>query len=473
MVTVMQNYYLAVDIGASGGRHILGSLDNGKLQLEEIYRFENGLIEKDGYLCWDLNRLFQEILNGLKKCKTAGKIPVSMGVDTWGVDFVLLDSEDKVLGPTVGYRDKRTAGMDEEVYKVIKEEELYHRTGIQKQIFNTIYQLTAVKTQRPDILQKAEALLMIPDYFHFLLTGKKAQEYTNATTGQLVNPVTKDWDYALLDKLGIKKEIFQKISLPKTSLGNLRREIQEEVGFDCKIVLPATHDTGSAVLAVPASDDDYLYISSGTWSLIGIERMEADCREESRIANFTNEGGYDYRFRYLKNIMGLWMIQSVRHELEDKYSFAELCAMAEKSSSFPSIVDVNAQEFLAPANMTQAIKDYLKESGQKVPETVGELAACIYNSLAASYSSAVKEIEALTGRSFKRIHIVGGGSNADYLNQLTADYTSKDVCAGPSEATALGNILAQMLKAEVFEDIIEARKCVYDSFGVRVFNSSI
>ncbi len=473
MVTVMQNYYLAVDIGASGGRHILGSLDNGKLQLEEIYRFENGLIEKDGYLCWDLNRLFQEILNGLKKCKTAGKIPVSMGIDTWGVDFVLLDSEDKVLGPTVGYRDKRTAGMDEEVYKVIKEEELYHRTGIQKQIFNTIYQLTAVKTQRPDILQKAEALLMIPDYFHFLLTGKKAQEYTNATTGQLVNPVTKDWDYALLDKLGIKKEIFQKISLPKTSLGNLRREIQEEVGFDCEIVLPATHDTGSAVLAVPASDDDYLYISSGTWSLIGIERMEADCREESRIANFTNEGGYDYRFRYLKNIMGLWMIQSVRHELEDKYSFAELCAMAEKSSSFPSTVDVNAQEFLAPANMTQAIRDYLKESGQKVPETVGELAACIYNSLAASYSSAVKEIEALTGRSFKRIHIVGGGSNADYLNQLTADYTSKDVCAGPSEATALGNILAQMLKAEVFEDIIEARKCVYDSFGVRVFNSSI
>lgn len=473
MVTVMQNYYLAVDIGASGGRHILGSLDNGKLQLEEIYRFENGLIEKDGYLCWDLNRLFQEILNGLKKCKTAGKIPVSMGVDTWGVDFVLLDSEDKVLGPTVGYRDKRTAGMDEEVYKVIKEEELYHRTGIQKQIFNTIYQLTAVKTQRPEILQKAEALLMIPDYFHFLLTGKKAQEYTNATTGQLVNPVTKDWDYALLDKLGIKKEIFQKISLPKTSLGNLRREIQEEVGFDCEIVLPATHDTGSAVLAVPASDDDYLYISSGTWSLIGIERMEADCREESRIANFTNEGGYDYRFRYLKNIMGLWMIQSVRHELEDKYSFAELCAMAEKSSSFPSIVDVNAQEFLAPANMTQAIRDYLIESGQKVPETVGELAACIYNSLAASYSSAVKEIEALTGRSFKRIHIVGGGSNADYLNQLTADYTSKDVCAGPSEATALGNILAQMLKAEVFEDIIEARKCVYDSFGVRVFNSSI
>ncbi len=473
MVTVMQNYYLAVDIGASGGRHILGSLDNGKLQLEEIYRFENGLIEKDGYLCWDLDRLFQEILNGLKKCKIAGKIPVSMGVDTWGVDFVLLDSEDKVLGPTVGYRDKRTAGMDEVVYKVMKEEQLYQRTGIQKQIFNTIYQLTAVKTQRPEILQKAEALLMIPDYFHFLLTGKKAQEYTNATTGQLVNPVTKDWDYALLDKLGIKKEIFQKISLPKTSLGKLRREIQEEVGFDCEIVLPATHDTGSAVLAVPASDDDYLYISSGTWSLIGIERMEADCREESRLANFTNEGGYDYRFRYLKNIMGLWMIQSVRHELEDKYSFAELCAMASKSSSFPSTVDVNAQVFLAPDNMTQAIKDYLKEAGQKVPETIGELAACIYNSLAASYGSAVKEIETLTGRSFKRIHIVGGGSNADYLNQLTADYTGKDVCAGPSEATALGNILAQMLKADVFEDIIEARKCVYDSFGVRVFHSRI
>lgn len=467
----MKNYYLAVDIGASGGRHILGSLDNGKLCLEEIYRFENGLREAEGHLCWDLKSLFREILEGMKKCREAGKIPVSMGIDTWGVDFVLMDGEDKVLGPTVGYRDKRTDGMDEEVYKIIEEKQLYGRTGIQKQIFNTIYQLMAVKTKEPGLLERAESLLMIPDYFHYLLTGKKVQEYTNGTTTQLVNPLTKDWDYALLDRLGIKKEIFQKISLPGTSLGGLREEISKELGFDCEVVLPATHDTGSAVLAVPASDDDYLYISSGTWSLMGIERMEADCREESRLANFTNEGGYGYRFRYLKNIMGLWMIQSVRHELEDKYSFAELCQMAEDCSSFPSLVDVNSQVFLAPENMSRAIGDYLERTGQRVPESVGELAACVYNSLAKCYEEAVREIEGLTGRTFKRIHIVGGGSNADYLNQLTADYTGKEVCAGPGEATALGNILAQMLKYGGFAGITEARNCVYDSFGVRVFRS--
>ncbi len=467
----MQNYYLAVDIGASGGRHILGSIHNGKLQLEEIYRFENGLTEENGHLCWNLEVLFLEIQKGMKKCKEAGKIPTSMGVDTWGVDFVLLDKEDKVLGAAVGYRDKRTDGMDAEVYGIIGEKELYSRTGIQKQIFNTIYQLMAVERTEPDILQRAESLLMIPDYFHFLLTGRKVQEYTNATTTQLVNPITKDWDYALLDKLGIKNEIFQKITMPGTSLGYLSREISREVGFDCEVVLPGTHDTASAVLAVPACDDDYVYISSGTWSLMGIERMEADCREESRLANFTNEGGYAYRFRYLKNIMGLWMIQSVRHELDEQYSFAELCSMAEKSSSFSSLVDVNDRVFLSPENMSRAIKDYLEGTGQKTPESVGELAACVYNSLAKCYGEAVEEIERLTGRTFKRIHIVGGGSNADYLNQLTADYTGKEVCAGPGEATALGNILAQMLKAGNFTSMTEARNCVYDSFGVRVFKS--
>lgn len=465
----MQNYYLAVDIGASGGRHILGYMKEGKLQLEEIYRFENGLREKDGQLCWDLDKLFQEILNGMVKCKEEGKNPVSMGVDTWGVDFVLLDKEDRMLGPAVGYRDKRTDGMDEEVYKIIEETHLYNRTGIQKQIFNTIYQLMSVKSEKPELLANAESLLMIPDYFHFLLTGKKAQEYTNATTTQLVSPISKDWDYALLEKLGIKSEIFQNIKLPGTLLGSLSPGIRDKVGFDCEVVLPATHDTGSAVLAVPASDEDYVYISSGTWSLMGIERKEADCSDESRLANFTNEGGYDYRFRYLKNIMGLWMIQSVRHELEDKYSFAELCSMAAKSSSFSSLVDVNDQMFLSPDSMTEAIKDYLKGTNQRLPVTVGELAACVYNSLAHCYKEAVSELEKLTGRTFTRIHIVGGGSNADYLNQLTADYTGKEVCAGPSEATALGNILAQMLKYQEFGGVAEARNCVYESFGVRVF----
>ncbi len=466
----MQKYYLAVDIGASSGRHILGSVRDGKITLEEIYRFDNRLVKKDGYLCWELDRLFNEIKNGLKKCKEIGKIPGSMGIDTWGVDFVLLDSNDRVLGNTAGYRDRRTNGMDAEVYKVIPEDELYNRTGIQKQIFNSIYQLMAVKTRNPGYMAEAQSFLMIPDYFNFLLTGNKLQEYTNATTTQLVSPVTRDWDEELMDKLGYHKKMFHKISLPKTVVGNFRDTIREEVRFDCEVILPATHDTGSAVLSVPANDDDYLYISSGTWSLMGIERKEADCSKTSKAANFTNEGGYDYRFRYLKNIMGLWMIQSVRHELGNAYSFAELCELAKDADGFQSRVDVNADCFLSPDNMTDAIKKYCSDTNQKVPVSVGELAACIYHSLAMSYGDTVEEIEKITGKTYKRIHIIGGGSNADYLNELTAKYTKKDVYAGPTEATAIGNILAQMLKAGEFKTIEEARTGVFNSFPIKKFN---
>lgn len=467
----MQKYYLAVDIGASSGRHILGSLENGRITLEEVYRFDNGMVKKDGYQCWELDRLFEEIKNGLKKCKEIGKIPVSMGIDTWAVDFVLLDNDDRILGNTVGYRDKRTGGMDAKVYGIIPEEELYGRTGIQKQIFNTIYQLMAVKTQDPDYMDEAQSFLMVPDYFNFLLTGNKLNEYTNATTTQLVSPLTKDWDMELIGKLGFNKNMFQKISLPKSVAGNFTKEISDEIGFDCEVILPATHDTGSAVLSVPANDDDYLYISSGTWSLMGIERMSADSSSISRTANFTNEGGYDYRFRYLKNIMGLWMIQSVRHELKDAYSFARLCELAIEADGFKSRVDVNAECFLSPDNMTEAIKKYCRDTGQKEPDTVGELAACIYNSLAMSYADTVKEIEEITGKTYSRIHIVGGGANADYLNELTAKYTKKNVYAGPTEATAIGNILAQMLKAEEFESIEEARTGVFYSFQIKEFKA--
>ncbi|MFV0342708.1 MAG: rhamnulokinase [Anaerocolumna sp.] len=465
----MHKYYLAVDIGASSGRHILGTLDDGKISLQEIYRFENGMVNKDGHLCWELDRLFIEIKNGLKKCKEIGKIPVSMGIDTWGVDYVLLDEKDQIIGNTCGYRDKRTTGMDLKVYESISEDLLYERTGIQKQIFNTIYQLMAVKTQDPNHMEQADCLLLIPDYFNFLLTGNKLTEYTNATTTQLVNPLTKDWDDTLIETLGYNRNMFKKISMPKTVVGNFLDTIKEEVGFDCEVILPATHDTGSAVLSVPANDDDYLYISSGTWSLMGIERMEADCSKESKLDNFTNEGGYDYRFRYLKNIMGLWMIQSVRHELNDSYSFAELCELATKSNDFKSRVDVNAEVFLSPNNMTEAIKAYCKDTNQEVPETVGEIAAVIYNSLSESYAQAIKELEELTGKTYARIHIVGGGANADYLNELTAKTTNKPVFAGPTEATAIGNILAQMLKANDFITIEKARTCVFDSFQIKEF----
>ena len=287
----MYKYYLAIDIGASSGRHILAHTEDGKMVLEEMYRFWNGMKEKDGELCWDVDQLFDEIVTGMKKCAEAGKIPVSMGIDTWAVDYVLLDEKDQKLGNSVGYRDGRTKGADEMVYEIIPEKELYARTGIQKQIFNTIYQLMAVKRDHPEYLREAKSLLMIPEYFNFLLTGKKAAEYTNATTTQLVNPETKDWDDELITRLGFPKEIFQKICRPGTVLGTLTEEIQKETGFDCNVILPATHDTGSAVMAVPSDSDDTLYISSGTWSLMGVECMQADCSMESMERNLTNEGG--------------------------------------------------------------------------------------------------------------------------------------------------------------------------------------
>ena len=316
----MGKYYLAIDIGASSGRHIIAEIVDGKIVLEEVYRFWNGMDDVDGSLCWDVDRLFHEIVTGIKKCKEIGKIPSYMGIDTWGVDYVLLDKEDHILGKTYGYRDSRTNGMDDEVYKIIPEKELYQRTGIQKAIFNTIYQWMAVKKNNPEHMEAAETMLFIPDYFNYKLTGVKVNEYTEASTGQLLNPETKDWDYELIEMLGFNKNMLCPITKPGTKVGNFTAEIQKEVGFDCEVILPATHDTGSAVLAVPTNDDNGLYISSGTWSLLGVERMEADCSLRSMEENFTNEGGYDYRFRYLKNIMGLWMIQSVKKEFTEDLS---------------------------------------------------------------------------------------------------------------------------------------------------------
>ena len=461
----MEKYYLAVDIGASSGRHMLASMKDGKMQLEEVYRFPNGMDNKDGTLCWDVERLFTEIKNGLKKCKELGKIPVSMGIDTWGVDYVLLDKDDKILGDTVGYRDSRTNGMDQKVYEKISLEDLYARTGIQKQIFNTIYQLMAVKETHPEYMEQAEAILMIPDYFHFLLTGEKRMEYTNATTGQLIDPKTNDWDYELIDMLGYNSKMFRPVSMPGTVVGNFTKEIQEEVGFDCTVVLPATHDTGSAVLAVPTNDDNAIYISSGTWSLMGIERKEAECSMESMKANFTNEGGYDHRYRYLKNIMGLWMIQSVKKEFEENLSFAEICERASKED-ITSIVDCNDDCFLAPDNMIRAVQDFCRNTNQPVPKAVGEIAAVIYNSLGKCYGDTVREIEAATGNTYDTIYVIGGGANAGYLNELTARYTGKKVSAGPTEATAIGNITVQMLHDGVFASLPEARNCINRSFDI-------
>ncbi len=469
----MNRCFLAVDIGASSGRHILGSLENGKITLREIYRFENKLIKKNNHLCWDLDRLFAEIINGMKECKKLEKIPVSMGIDTWAVDFVLLDGQDKVLGDTVAYRDARTKGMDTVVEAKIPTEQLYAKTGIQKQPFNSIYQLCNIKKENPEYLERAKSFLMVPEYFNFLLTGVKKNEYTNATTTQLVNAVTHTWDLEILEKLELNADMFGEIYLPKTTVGHLLPSVYEQVGFDCEVVLPATHDTGSAVMAVPTpKDSDSIYLSSGTWSLMGVERMDPDCSEQSRTLNFTNEGGYDYRFRYLKNIMGLWIIQSVRRELKEQnqaYSFDELCGMAREASDFHSLIDVNGESFLSPESMTEAIKTFCKMSGRQVPQTIGELFACIYHSLAKSYADTVSELEQIVGRTYSDIHVVGGGSKDDYLNALTAQYTRKTVYAGPAEATAMGNLLAQMLKDGVFADLKQARQAVVESFDIQKF----
>ena len=464
------DYYLAVDIGASSGRHILGHTgEDGRIVLEEIYRFDNGITTRNGHLCWELDRLFSEILQGMKRCAELEKIPAAMGVDTWGVDFVLLDKNGGLLGDAVAYRDSRTAGMDAAASAIIPPQELYACTGIQKQSFNTIYQLLALKKESPELLARGERLLMIPEYFHWRLTGKAVSEYTNATTTQLVNAAEKTWDRGLLDRLGLPRRIFGELAFPGTEVGALLPEIAAEAGFTCKVVLPGTHDTASAVLAVPMTAENAAYISSGTWSLIGLERTEPDCSEESRRRNFTNEGGYGGRFRYLKNIMGLWMIQSVRRELKaagQAVSFDDLCEMAIKAVDFSSRVDVSDECFLAPENMQRAVDDFCARTGQRVPASIEERMACIYRSLAAGYRRAVEELETLTGKPVPCIHIVGGGSKDWYLNELTASETGKTVYAGPAEATALGNILAQMLAAGVFSTVEEARCAVARSFSV-------
>jgi len=476
-------YYLAVDMGASSGRHILAHMEDGKIVLEEMYRFWNGndKVEINGevHRTWNTDRLFSEILTGMKKCAEAGKIPVSMGCDTWGVDYVLIDDNGEKIGECYGYRDHRTNGMREEVYRIIPEAELYEHTGIQYATFNTIYQLMAAKKYEPENLEKAAVMLQMPDYFHYLLTGVAKQEYTEASTGQLLDVRTGDWDYEIIDRLGFPRRIFNKVCMPGTFVGELKPEVQKEVGFNCKVIMPATHDTGSAVMSVPSEAENTLYISSGTWSLMGCELEKANTSMAAMEANFTNEGGYDHRYRFLKNIMGLWMIQSVKAELEagyqyegrtdaDDYSFGNLCDMASRET-IDSLVEANDERFLAPESMIAEVQKACEEAGMQVPKTPWELARVIYRSLAMCYKQTTEQIEQVTGKHFEAINIVGGGSNAAWLNELTAQVTGRTVLAGPGEATAIGNIGCQMIADGAFRDLFDLRRTVYSSFGVKEY----
>ena len=463
-------YHLAVDIGASSGRHILGHVEQGRIVLEEVYRFENGPKKRGGRLCWDFDALAREVVNGLKACAKLGKVPATLGVDTWGVDFALVDREGRVLGDTVAYRDSRTQGMDALVEELIPAQELYRRTGIQKQSFNTIYQLMAVKRQSPELLEQAHRLLLVPDYLHYTLTGVMSNEYTEASTSGLVSAAAKDWDRELLDLLGFPQKLFGPLSLPGTALGGLRPALREELGFDCQVILPASHDTGSAFLAVPAGEGDSVTLSSGTWSLLGVELEQPVTTPESRAANFTNEGGYQYRYRYLKNIMGLWMTQNLRREMAENGQlpgFGELSQLAREAADFPGRVDVDDPSFMAPESMSAAVRAYCERTGQPVPQSPGELLSCVYHSLAQCYAQSVRQLERLTGRSFQAVHIVGGGSQDAYLNQLTASATGLPVYAGPTEGTALGNLLVQMIAQGEFASLQEARDAIRASFAVK------
>ncbi|USK38658.1 rhamnulokinase [Cytobacillus firmus] len=459
---------LAVDIGASSGRLIAGHLEEGVLKLEEIYRFENKIIKNQDQFCWDVATLFMEIKKGMHECRKRGLKPDSIGIDTWAIDFVLLDKYDQPLTEAVSYRDPRTAGMMEEVFKVIEKDQLYLETGIQFLTFNTIYQLEALKRARPEVLTRAKTFLMIPDYFNYLLTGKKSNEYTNATTTQLVNAFSKNWDAGIIGKLGINKEIFQEIMPPGTVLGKLKKELAADFGFDLEVILPATHDTGSAVVAVPEVENT-IYISSGTWSLIGVENRFPICVPKARQYNYTNEGGVDYRYRFLKNIMGLWMIQEVKRNYKDQYSFSELVELAREATDFHTIINVDDGRFLKPDHMIAEIQDYCTEKNLPVPETPGEIAKCIFVSLAESYQNAILEIEEIFEQEFKTINVIGGGCQNEYLNQLIADKTGKVVIAGPSEATAIGNLAAQLISLGEIGDLKEARTIIKRSFDLKGF----
>lgn len=466
----MKRYTLAVDIGASSGRLILGWMELGKLMLKEVHRFPNNIVKKGQYYCWEVDRLFSEIKVGIHKCKAQGIEPESIGIDTWAVDFVLLDENGELLTDAVAYRDERTDGMMEDVFQKIMKERLYLETGIQFQKFNTIYQLHSLKKNQPEILDKAKTFLMIPDYFNYLLSGKAANEYTNASSTQLLNAFTKNWDKQILETLEINREMFQEIKLPNTILGNLRTELVEEFGFDMKVILPATHDTGSAVISVPELGET-IYISSGTWSLIGVENPFPICITKALDYNFTNEGGVDYRYRFLKNIMGLWMIQEVRRNYQDQYTFAEFVELAKETTNFYSIVDVNDDRFLKPENMIEAIQGYCIETGQSIPQTPGEVAKCVYDSLVESYVKAISEIEEIFEKPFPSINIIGGGCQNEMLNQLIADATKKMVYAGPVEATAIGNIVSQLIALGEISNIQEARKIIKHSFAVKKYEA--
>ncbi|MDO8226450.1 rhamnulokinase [Bacillus cabrialesii] len=459
--------YTAIDIGASSGRVMVGELKEGKLDIQEIHRFANGFIQRDGHCFWDIDHLLKHILQGLEKVKALGYERCTVGIDTWAVDYVLLDETGNRLREVMSYRDRRTEHTIGKLKQNLSKETIYQKTGIQFQPFNTIYQLYE---EDCELLKKTDTVMMVPDYLGYCLTGKAVTELTNASTTQLLNVSTGKLDSELLEAVSVQGQQFAPLTEPGCELGTLRNDWFPDYDLPaCNVITVATHDTASAVIAAPGVNDGWAYISSGTWSLIGVENKTPILTELALKNNYTNERGANNTIRFLKNIIGMWVIQEVRQQLQTDYSFQQLAEEARKTEPFQQFINLNDKRFLNPDSMIEEIQHYCKETRQKIPRTAGELACCIYSNLAIIYAIAIKELETITAKQIQQLHIIGGGAQNDFLNQLTADMSGKAVYAGPTEATAIGNLLIQMIAAKEIKDIKEARQTVRNSFPIKVF----
>jgi rhamnulokinase len=472
-----QQVYLGIDIGAESGRVMAGLWDGKRIELQELHRFPNGGLFMNEGLRWNVLGLWAEIQNGLSiAAKKFGNAIVSVGVDTWGVDYVLLSKSNELLGLPYHYRDHRTRGMFQRAFTRVPREEIFAATGLQFMEINTLYQLLAHQKNNPELLAVADALLMMPDYLHFCLSGTRTSEFTIATTSQCVNPRKRAWDTALLQKLNLPTNIFPDIVPPGSRIGQLRPKVADRTGIGrIHVVAPASHDTGSAVVGVPSQQtgkSNWAYLSSGTWSLLGVEVQDAILSPRTLELNFTNEGGIDGTYRLLKNIMGLWLLQQSRRCFAEKgsnYSYDELTALASDAAPFRSLVNPDDSRFLNPGDMNAAIQEFCRETNQPVPETPGQFARCIFESLALTYATVLDGLEQLTGSKIEVLHIVGGGSRNKLLNQFTANATNRTVLAGPVEATVLGNVLVQARSHGQIRSLSDIRAVVQASSDVASF----
>ncbi|MDD4689924.1 MAG: rhamnulokinase [Eubacteriales bacterium] len=458
---------LAFDFGASSGRAILGSLKDGKLTLKEIHRFDNEPVYMNGGLYWDLPRLFHEVKQGILKAKEEEY--ESIGIDTWGVDYALITKDGKLIGNPYNYRDERTLNTRDKVGEIISDEDLYKTSGIQTMNINTLFQFMEDKEER-DFYELADKFILVPDLFGYLLTGKVYSERTMASTTQLLDPYTKEWNFPLIEKLVIKKSMFPRLVDAGERIGALKEEICKELDIGDKyITAVAGHDTASAVVAVPAQEKDFVYISCGTWSLFGTELDKPCISDLSAQLNITNETGYEKTTRFLKNIIGLWMIQETRRQFGrdgKDYSYADMEMMAREAQPFKCFIDPDDPRFIPPGNQVQRIKDFCMETNQPIPETDGAVVRCIYESLAMKYKYTFENLKKCTGQNFETIHMVGGGTKDNFLCSMTASATGANVVAGPIEATAAGNIVVQLISAGEIKDLKEAREIIANSFDV-------